>query len=416
MKVFQGVNKRDVFLIILFEIGFGIKFHIIGEISISELFLLYYFITNFFSDSIRYNKDFNHIFHLYIALLVAQCISEIMVNNRFNNSLKGVSVTIISFCHLYFLIKVFIKNRLLAMWALVGILLQGFIFGSDIDGDANDALSGEDASFLKFYIAPTITYILLIYSVLRPKKTTSILFIYIGIFFIIAGARSSGLIVFFTGSISWILSNRKRISKRTVYKYSLFVFIFGYCTYFFYVNNIFSGNIKSGNSKQLFRTENPYNPINLLKIGRAETFVGWQAFMDNPLWGHGSWKLDSETGYKYTTLRYQIQNWDSEKKIIYLSTDRIPCHSVIMGWGTYNGIFVFIIGLLLILFIYKRGFVALKNFDSMGMLQLFCLLQGSWHAAFSPPSHFRYTLPFYMALFIVSYWNVQLNQRKHYLC
>lgn len=44
---------------------------------------------------------------LYIGILIAQCLSEIMVNNKLNNSLKGCSVTIMSFLHFYFLLKVF---------------------------------------------------------------------------------------------------------------------------------------------------------------------------------------------------------------------------------------------------------------------------------------------------------------------
>lgn len=47
MNIFKGVYKKDVFLILLFEIGFGLKFNLVGEISISELFLLLYFIANF---------------------------------------------------------------------------------------------------------------------------------------------------------------------------------------------------------------------------------------------------------------------------------------------------------------------------------------------------------------------------------
>lgn len=300
---------------------------------------------------------------------------------------------------------------MMVMWALVGILLQEVIWGSNIGGDASEALSGEDATFLKFYVAPIITNILLIYSVLYSKKSTSLLFIYVGAFFILIGARSSGLIVFLTGFISLMISNTKNFSKAFIYKYSLLLIIFGYGIYTFYVNKVLSGEIKTGNSEQLYRAANPYNPINLLMIGRAETFVGLQAFMDKPLWGHGSWKLDSEIGYKYTNLRYRIQNWDPTKTIIYKDTDRIPCHSVIMGWGTYNGIFVFMLGLSLIIYTYKRGFMALKRDYSIRIVLIYCLLQGCWHAAFSPPSHFRYTLPLYMALFIVSYWSVKNQSR-----
>lgn len=37
MNIFKGVNRKEVFLIILFELGFGLKFNLIGEISISEV-------------------------------------------------------------------------------------------------------------------------------------------------------------------------------------------------------------------------------------------------------------------------------------------------------------------------------------------------------------------------------------------
>ncbi len=411
MNIFKGVNRKEVFLIILFELGFGLKFNLIGEISISEVFLIIYFLTHFFTDSIRKNRDFKHIYYLYICLFLFQCLSELMVGNKLDNSLKGISVTVVSFFHLYFLIKLFIKNKLLAMWALVGMLLRGYIWGGDISGDVDSALSGEDATFLKFYIAPIITYIILIYSVIKPKKTTSAVFMYVGVFFIIAGTRSSGGTVFLTGVISWLILNKNRISKKTVYKYSFLILAIGYSSYYIYVDYVMSGNIKSGNNQQLFRAENPYNPINLLMVGRSETFVGLQAFMDKPLWGYGSWKLDSETGYKYSILRYDIQNSESER-MIFKSTDRIPCHSVIVGWGTYNGIFVFIMGLFIIIYTYKRGFQSLQVYDSMNIMLIFCLLQGCWHALFSPPSHFRYSLPLYMAFSVVSYWKVKASESE----
>ncbi len=409
MNILKGIKKREIFFILVFEIGFGLKFNLIGEISVSELFLVYYFITHFFNDPIYTNRDFKYVRNLYFLLFMAQCISELMVHNYINNALKGISVTIISFFHLYFLVKMFMKNRKLVPWALLGMLLQGFIWGSDIGGDASEALSGEDATFLKFYVAPIVINVLLFYSLMRPKKTTCILFMYCGAFFIVAGARSSGGMVFIAGLLSWIIASGRKISKMSLYRYGFLVLVLGYASYTIYVNKVLTGEIKSGNNEQLFRAKNPYNLVNLLMVGRSETFVGFQAFMDKPVWGYGSWKLDSEVGYKYTILRAKIQNADPKKKIIFIESDRIPCHSVIVGWGTYNGIFAFTAGLLIILYIYKRGFMALAKFNSMSVLLVFCLLQGSWHAAFSPSSHFRYTLPFYMALSLVCYWQTQHN-------
>ncbi len=52
---------------------------------------------------------------------------------------------------------------------------------------------------------------------------------------------------------------------------------------------VMTGNIKAGNTEQLLKSSNPYNPIEILKMGRTDSLIPFYAFMDSPLVGWGYW-------------------------------------------------------------------------------------------------------------------------------
>src|SRR5690606_18392641 len=228
----------------------------------------------------------------------------------------------------------FIKNRLLIVYALIGMLAKQLIFGTEFEGSVGEVLDGEGATFLKFYVAPIVTNGLLLISVFLPKKNIVLLFFLVGLAFIILGARSSGLIIVITALITFIiLFGRSKINKTGILIISFITIFLSYGLYILYVNRVLEGSITSGNSAQLKEASNPYNPINLLVMGRTETFVGWVAFMDEPWFGHGAWAKDA-TG-KYRMLIFKIRDTDYRE----IDLDVIPAHSVLIGTGMQNGIF-----------------------------------------------------------------------------
>jgi len=398
----------DKIFILLLEIGFGVTFNIVGTISLSELALI---ITAFWyvkRDMFIKYPVLKTVTWLYVGLLLSQVISEYMVGNVLSNSLKGFAVTIVSYLHFFFLLRYFVKDRKLIIYAMIGMLAKSLIFGSEFEGDVTEVVEGVGATFLKFYLAPIIINIVLLISIFAKKRMISYLCIFFGLSFVVLGARSSGLSILLTGLIAYfIIFFRNKINRKKLLMLSLFVSIVSYGLYSVYVNAVLKGKITAGNSLQLKEAKDPYNPINLLLMGRTETFVGWVAFMDEPLFGHGAWAKDI-TG-KYRILVFKL------KDAIYKEPklDIIPSHSVLIGAGMQNGILAFLfMGSILIFFI-RSGFKSINKKDPYLILIISFIISIIWNGLFSPVSHFRLTLPLFFA-FILS-TSILIEKRHRYI-
>jgi len=230
---------------------------------------------------------------------------------------------------------------------------------------------------------------------------TSVVLIFVGLFFLLLGARSWGGIAFISGVTAIIITAFKKVKFKYIIAMLIAASIFAYNSYTVYVDRVLAGKISGGNSGQILRTDDPYNPINLLKVGRTETFIGTVAFFDAPLWGHGAWKKDSDYGFKYTKMKSYYQNLD--ERMYVEDVDLVPCHSILVGFGCYNGIFAFIFGGLIIASFFFMGIYNIFITRRYIIISTYFLIIFSWHSLFSPQSNFRLTLPLYMAFFYVMF-------------
>ena len=394
---------KTKFLILLFELGFFIKFNLVGEISISELYLI--FTATFFLKKINWSryKELKTINKLYVTLFCSQIISELFVSNGLDSSLKGLAITVVSYLHFMFLYRYLIKDKSLILVLIFSVILGKIFFGTDIaDASADELLEGQAATYLKFYIAPLIIQILLLISLLSTNKYISFLFVFTGLLFVILGARSSGVMVFLTGLVSYMIEHKTIVRNKTALLMSLIVVIIvGYWGYTIYVDKVLAGEITSGNSSQLLDCENPYNPFELLKRGRTEAWVGWQAFLDKPLFGHGAWAYDYSG--KYVRMMSDIRSQEFKgfnQNTSYL----VPAHSVLIGTAMMNGVFAFVCMLSLVVFFVKNALKSIKYVDKryiiISISYFFSLL---WTMMFSPSSHFRLSMPVFMSVLFVMY-------------
>lgn len=399
-----------IFIILLFEFGFAFKFNIIGTISISELFLFVY-VPLFIFPKVKWGEtnDFKKISIIYILLLCFQILSEIIIGNDWQNALKGLAITIVSYLHFIFLVFYLSQQKSLILILLISQILRVVMSGSVVEEQSvEDLLEGEASAYLKFYIAPLITWIFLAISVIYKYKNFSVLFSILGVVFIVLGARSSGGIALSAGIITYILEHRLFVYNKKVIALSMFlVCIIGYIFYAYYVNQVLAGKITSGNNQQLFLCNNPYNPLELLMAGRSEAWVGWQAFMDKFWFGHGAWPYDSTGKYQRLMLAMHNELATVSKNQIsfhYL----IPSHSVLIGSGMMNGIFAFLTMAYIVIFFLWKGlcsFIECEN--KYKLILVYLVLDLSWTALFSPQSHFRLTMPINFAIIFIMYLSIK---------
>ena len=145
-------------IILLFELGFGIKLNLIGVISVSELFLLI-FVPLFVLPKVKWNEavGVKQVTMAYSALLGFQILSEFMVGNNLSSALKGIAITVVSYLHFMFLIYYLARLKLLILVLVVAQMARAVVFGTDIEEQSiEDVMSGEGATYLKFYISPIV--------------------------------------------------------------------------------------------------------------------------------------------------------------------------------------------------------------------------------------------------------------------
>jgi hypothetical protein len=403
---------KKQFLILLFEVGYGLTFSIGGTLALSEIFLVLYFVFHLKNIFIFLKiTEFRNITRLYIALFGAQLVAEIVVGNAFSNSLKILAVTLMSYLHLTFLLRFFFKDRKYVLYALAGITLRYFIFGSTLENEASfdEIAAGEAATFVKFVLINLVFNPILIISVLiKNKKKAAYLVMATGLLFVLLGARSSGAFFALTGILGYLILKGNKFNKTTLIRTFGIIAIVGYSFFSIYVSNVLSGNIDSGNSWQIKQLESPYNPINLLIMGRTETFVGAIAFADKFWTGHGAWTRDT-TG-KYLKMIHKFRDTESKSR----AQDYIPLvpgHSVIIGAGVRNGVFALICMFLILFRFLKIGLNTFTKKDPYVIICIYFVFQIAWNGMFSPIGHFRTTFPLYFAFLLVTYL-IQKNNKK----
>ena len=389
---------------LLFELGFGVKLNFIGMISISELFLIL-FVPLFILPKVRWRKanELRHLTVAYILLFVFQIISEFIVGNGISSSLKGLAITVVSYFHFMFLCFYLSRQKFLILVLIVSQIIMKLIFGADVaEQSVEDMLQGEGATYLKFYIAPLLISIFLAVSIIFKHKSFSVIFSLLGVVLIFLGARSSGGLALLTGLVAYMLEHRIfTFNKKVLVLSTVFLCAIAYSFYAYYVSRVLAGEITSGNSWQIFLCKNPYNPLELLFVGRSETWVGWQAFMDKFWFGHGAWPYD-------TTGRYQRMMLAMHDELSTISRNQIsfhyliPSHSVLVGSGMMNGIFAFLAMAYIVFYFLRKGasaFVKCENKYKLvliyNVLELFSIM------LFAPQSHFRQTMPVAFAIIFV---------------
>lgn len=407
MNILSGENKLEIVLMLLFQIGFGIKFSIVGEISLSEIILVGYFFLFYFRDPMRKEIEMKKLEICYFSLILVQCFMEFLVGNSHTNAMKGIAITIVSLCHFYFLLKILYNRPHLVIWALIGSFIFRLLFSPMRGGSIIAALTGNDSTYMKFVLAPFLIDIVLIVALQLGKKIGSQLFLFLGVYLIVCGARSSGMVCALTGFITMVTSYGININLRTLIKPVIVILIICYGGYCLYINRVLAGDITAGNNEQIHKIENPYNPMYLLMAGRAEVFVGWIAFTDNPITGWGAWKKDSELGNKYHKLQSTLGEDKIERKEFNADIakyDAIPCHSVIFSYACNNGCFALILVCAILFSCLKYGIKVIGRNDEHDLLLVYLIVFLCWNMIFSPQSHFRQTLPLSMAFMVACYW------------
>lgn len=401
----MGSSKiLHIILILAFAVGGSFRFQLVGVFSLGWALAVAYTCLFLWRSPLLKEKDFRTASALYLAVIVVQIIAEYMAGNTLSNGMKGVAVNVVSFASFFFLSSFLSRDPKLILWLLLGQALQIFILGADNEefaeeGMAERALEGENASFLKFYVAPFLTTVMLCISLSMRGKIATYWFMYYGVFLVLAGARSGGLGAFLIGFLVWIARSHKGNATSFIRKYSLPLLAVLYGVYAIYVSKVISGELTTGNNQQLAKSDNPYNPLEIIKYSRTDAWMGLVAWADKPLWGHGSWQRDEDLKYHIMMSEITGEEYSYDSRDVPL----IPGHSVIFGRAATSGIFGMLSVTILIFFFVKRQYKLLDYDSRYAFINANYLFGTIWTSFFSPPTNLKNGMPILFA-FTLALW------------
>lgn len=378
-------NKYLVFILAFFS---PMIINIGGEVSPSFLFIVAtspFWIKNL---SFKGRTPFKYILNLLLFLVAIQVIWATFASTPMIDQVRGILITVSGIFYFMYYYMVYSYNRDVVKWAALGGFLASFVFINVLA-----EVAGGEFGFWKFQVMPRlVTLCTLVYlwgcNNKFVAKIAPLLFIFIGSVGLVTGARSCGLTPFMAGMIVFILQMKRRVNLKQIKKYLLAGFCLLYAAYaLVYVPNVLNGNISGGNTDQLKAMENPYNPIGLLMIGRADSIIPFLAFLDNPLTGWGYFTPDPHGTYH--KMVYDMHT-DSDAPILgILASTPIPGHS---GWGYLScsyGILGFLICFLIVRKTFGILFKSLLVHDKYLLYRISISIGFLWNFLFSPFPHFK---------------------------
>lgn len=374
---------------------------IIGELS-GSFFLILLSIAGWINQIDKKDRIVRTSFKLFMALIAVQIVTDVFHDTLFIDKLKGVAIVINGMIFFFFFLVICKKNIDLIKWFVLGTVISPFLFSSSILYEEGYSYSAEDVTYFKFVIVPLITNLFAVMVLFTKRreihKKLAIAMFSAGALCIVLGARSGGFMMLAAGGIYYYLKRKRltiRILKRRAIRIGIIVYL---CYAAIYVPLVMSGSLNAGNSSQLQKSSNPYNPIELLKFGRTDSLVPFYAFLDNPITGWGYLAMDPH--HKYATLLFNLSDGENIEKAI-THYDKIPGHSVLFYFACAYGFMALIIVGRLYYRSARATFYSLLCDDRYLLYRLLCLTTVTWHFLFSPMPHFKY-LPAYFAFLIVS--------------
>lgn len=402
-------RKLNRLIFILALIFMGVRVNLIGSISLTEIYVLLQtpiLIKWVINSSLPYLKT---LCLLFLALILAQALSEYMVQNSFVNAVRGIAITIMALLLFLFFLKILLQDISLIKWIPIGLMIQLILWG-DRFGYAE---TGEDTYF-KFYVAPMIAYIVCYLSMSRInlfRKNILWIFLFASLFIIIGGARSVGFSLLFCALFYIIYSRYRSIKiKRILPALLLIAILFQLFYAHVYVPKVVSGEWGTAqNRMQLARVDNSTNVLMMLFSARSDFYISYLAFLDKPLWGHGSWRKDKDL--KYTRLETKL--FSKERiQINRKEVHWIPAHSVLMGMGSKNGIFALILILCIFCITYRVAIKALWPSSSYTFYLIYTIVSSFVLMLFGPSAVLKNNGSLAFALFFALYYWKKFNLKR----
>ena len=393
------VLKRNNFLLFFLGISFTIPVQFIGNFMLGEIICFLFFIFSIkFTFSLYRQLSFLRKFSFLYLLSFILILFSTLYNGNGNVALfKAIANHLFIFTSFISLLIILRKDITLILPLLIGLTFGKIITPSHIHLDINLL----NSYYFEIYTAVFTPFLIFLGIVLNKRKfIVSLIYISFGLFSLYNEARSVGFIFILAPLIFTTLKLTRNYNILfTVLTISITsIFIFNtYVDYFSDNNSIIydsNGNEVSG-------------VIDFMN--RNDTYIGFLAFLDKPLLGHG---YDKQTNkyYKFALDNGLLPSYTEFK-------NRIPTHSTIVGNAVSGGVLASLCWLYFY-FLLIRWFIFVVNKgvnSDFSIVIILIILYCLWNLAFSPYGFVRYSFP-YLSSFLIIYFyfnKTSLNIKKY---
>ena len=340
IQTFAPSWRNTKFLWVIAGILFGTKINLVGEIYIGEI-LAIAALPSLLSKG-RISREFVFVIALAVSWSIAQAISDIQNETELLSSLKGIFSPVVFGSTIVFLISL-MKNHVDRMASiLIGILIAKLIAVAIFPTEY------QISQPWKWGYGSIALSIGLIYASFLRRSNALQISLFMAVFAVVCilnSSRSLAVLPLFGYAIylfwkSSLFPKSKRFLVGRMAPIRVAIPIFAFATI---VNVLFTFLFSTywldpylEESTASKYKQQAASPAGLLLSGRSETLVSVQAFMDSPIFGHGSWAQD-KSGYlaQYATLLYKYGINDDIQEI---DQTLIPAHSFLFGSLVWSGI------------------------------------------------------------------------------
>ncbi|MGX5818960.1 O-antigen ligase family protein [Chitinophaga lutea] len=396
----MNIKKTGVFLYTMLS---TVKVNLVGQLWLSEALVLLAAPFSVRPSDMKKYPYLKKILLALAALLLFQVLTDlVIVHNTPQNYLRGWAGTVIAAVSFVVLFKMLDDTQAILFFIFM-TMIKYIIYTDDI--------VDSDMSWFKFKIAPILTMAvyLVVYYLYRRGEIRLVLFTLTvaALVCFTFDSRSTGVIFFLGALIIYLMNNGMHISRRKIIQYAVVAALLFQAGYMLYVRSVLDKDFGGDHARtQIGRLANPYNPLELLMTGRAETFAAGAAISDAPLFGHGSWAQDKTLKYYLILLMYHDEdmNMQAARETEHL----VPSHSVLLGAWVNWGLGGFLAVLYLFVITVKMGFHIIRRGQDLALYPVLVLITIGliWVYLFSPFQQLRLYIPGMTAIILNTYYGM----------
>lgn len=412
-----SIMTMEKFLVLLVASLLQVKFTLVGQFSAGEILAL--LVTPFFflrRAWVLNLPQVRWVFTLGTVWLAGQIISDFYNGSEQALYLRGwANIGMIMLMFAFFL-SMFANSFEAIRWYLAGAVVAG-VYGVLTASERYSFRGyGADDEFWDLNVAPWGEPLLLLLALFAWRRTLLVvcMFIAYGFSAIALGARSHGMVFILTSGLLmygwWSSRTGYQMGKRQVLQIATVATLVFAVLFVIYVTLGLQGALGKKTYAQIASLNNPYNPINVIAMGRPELQVSLIAIKDRPILGHGSWAYDPRYDYVYEETLGNLIGQEVRMRRDPLERGIIPAHSMLFQAWIFGGLAGGLFWLAIITMMGQLfAFFAQRPHMTFWLLVMFTAVTFSWNVLFSPFGWARFSWPALMA-FVVLYRTAAQNQ------